>query len=123
MSYTQSVKNDEQLLSKYQINLVGSILQKDNPRDVDILCVLPDKDFKKIFQLSAKRFIREGKTGKWSPERCVWAKRTVAICHLLANRLKGNNIDFKFVPQSFMKDVLDAEKTLSKMKGYRKWRK
>lgn len=91
------MNNDEQLLSKYPVIIVGSVLRKDNPRDIDILYVIPDKDFQKIFHLSAKRFIEEGKTGNWSFERQNWAKRTIVICHLLAKRLR-NNIDFKFIP-------------------------
>jgi len=76
-------------------------LKRNNPRDIDILCVIPNTDFKKIFGLSAEQWRLEGKTGEWGEDRYKWARETIKVGKILAHRLSSINVDFKFVPESF----------------------
>lgn len=34
------------LLKEYPVYVVGSVLRKNSPRDIDLLCVIPDEKFK-----------------------------------------------------------------------------
>lgn len=97
----------KELLKKYPVVLIGSVLVKDNPRDIDIVCILPDKEFKLEFGLSAKQWRKEGKEGNWSNERWEWARKSIEGGKSLAKRLKGN-IDFKFIPVSFYEEIKET---------------
>jgi predicted nucleotidyltransferase len=99
----------ENLIVKYPVYLVGSVLKKDNPRDIDILCVIPDDDFEKIFNLKPNQWKEEGKTGNWSNERYRWGSKCIAIAGILAKRL-NSNVDFKFIPERFFIENKDRKK-------------
>ena len=90
--------NPLKLLRQYPTYLVGSVLNKNNPRDIDIICVIPNKNFEKIFKISPKKWRTEGLTGNWSKERWEWCRLTISTCKILARRL-NSNVDFKFIPK------------------------
>lgn len=86
---------------KYPFYLVGSALRKPNPRDVDLLCVLPDSSFRRAF-MNPIRWTEEGETGNWSPRRWTWARKTVKECHRIARETRLN-IDFRYIPESALR--------------------
>lgn len=89
------------LLLKYPIILVGSSLVKDNPRDIDLVCILPDDKFKLIFKISPKQWHEEGKSGNWSNERYEWGQMCIFGCRILQRRISAiKGVDFKFIPKS-----------------------
>jgi hypothetical protein len=97
------IKQINFLLQKYPVIIVGSVLYKNNPRDIDIICVIPDSSFKKFFGIGANKWIKEGKTGAWSKERFRWSDISIKTSKTLSKRMK-NNVDFKFVPKSAYDD-------------------
>ena len=81
-----------------KLRLVGSALYKENPRDWDLILVLPDDIFERLY-LTALDFEAQGVSGEWSPARWRWANDSVAIGRMIAH-LSGKNIDLKIVPES-----------------------
>lgn len=85
-----------------KVYLVGSILYKKNPRDIDVVMIVSDRLFTKLFKISVADWMEQGKTGKWSAGRYRWSKFCTKMCKALA---KDSNvkkmIDFKIQPLSY----------------------
>lgn len=86
--------------------IVGSTLRKDRPRDLDIVLLVPDREFARRW-LPARQWQREGESGDWSDDRWLWAADTLRLARVLARRLKRTmkretpiGLDFKIVPAS-----------------------
>ena len=100
------------------IKIVGSTLIK-SPRDLDIVLVIPDSSFKRVFGLTAKQWSEEGDTGNWSNKRWYWAKESTRLGKLLERRIKKAlfkyPLDFKIIPKS--EDKKTAPKILRTTNG------
>jgi hypothetical protein len=90
----------------YPIYLVGSqVTDKENPRDVDICCILPDDIFCKRFGVKdLKQFLSRMESGLWDEENWSWSDDMVH--HSLHGcEWTKMNIDFKVI--SNMQDMTE----------------
>ncbi len=82
--------------------IVGSILYKRVPRDFDLLLVISDIQFEKMF-CKVDRFEREGEMGKWTKTgRYKWNDKVIEM--VKAGRdIDIHAVDFKIYPRSLLK--------------------
>ncbi len=101
------------LLDAMEIRLVGSALTKQHPRDLDLVGVVKDKSFYRIFGLPTLKFIKELNTGEWGPEMGEWSEYCVLTSRVFENRLSiPIPVDFKIFPETYfnlVKENLDIE--------------
>jgi hypothetical protein len=84
----------------HSVYLVGSQLTaKENPRDVDVLCILPDYEFELRYG-SCDEWAKEGASGIYTGIRWKWADDCVkkSLHGMKETQLE---IDFKVQPESF----------------------
>lgn len=85
----------------HPVYLCGSWVKgKENPRDIDIICIIPDEEFEMRYG-PVKDWEEEGRTGIWTEGRWKWAddcaKKWRHGQQFIQNR---GTIDFKVLPQS-----------------------
>lgn len=78
------------------IYLVGSVLQRPDFRDVDVVCILADKDFAELFPDVADP---TGTSAHFELDP-RWLILSVAISDWLSAQI-GLTVDFKFQPMTF----------------------
>lgn len=92
---------DNDLLQAGDLKIVGSVLSKKHPRDIDVILVIPDDIFKSLF-LPPQQWADEGRTGNWSDKRFFWSRRCVDLGKELSKRLGFFlALDFRILPKSF----------------------
>lgn len=77
--------------------IVGSCLQKQDWRDVDIVCILPDEHFSLRFG-DYDKWYYEGATGEYTKIRWNWARECCKRWRELS-RISWLNIDFKVISE------------------------
>jgi hypothetical protein len=83
----------------HPIFLVGSqITGAEDPRDVDVICVIPDHEFMLRFG-PPDLWHQEGETGMWGHTRWIWSDDCVKKTNH-GMRETGLFIDFKVLPES-----------------------
>lgn len=85
------------------VYLVGSqITGAEDPRDVDVICVLPDEDFE-IRYGSVAQWVDQGESGMWDVVRRKWSQDCVkkSTHGIRETRL---DIDFKVLPKSWSEE-------------------
>jgi hypothetical protein len=86
----------------HPVLLVGSqITDAENPRDVDIVCAIPDHEFELRYG-SVNDWLQEGGTGLWTEVRWKWSDDCVKKS-LDGMRDTGLQIDFKVQPMAQFK--------------------
>lgn len=81
----------------HPVYLVGSqITGADNPRDVDVICVLPDDEFEMRYG-SVQQWIEEGESGMWTDVRWNWSDDCIKKWKHGVRETKLN-LDFKVQP-------------------------
>lgn len=83
--------------------LVGSSLNNDNPRDVDIRVTLPDDVFEARYG-SVKEWREDTWRNEWREARQKWANDTAKLSSFASVCVKMN-IDFQVIPESLEKDL------------------
>lgn len=79
------------------VYLVGSqITGKENPRDVDVVCAIPDDEFTIRFG-DVNDWMQEGGTGLWTEIRWKWSDECIKRWKE-ASLETGLNVDFKIQP-------------------------
>lgn len=114
------------LLDAMEIHLVGSARTKQHPRDLDLVGVVKDKSFYRIFGLPALKFIKELNTGDWGPEMGKWSDYCVLTSRVFQNRLSTPiPVDFKIFPETYfnlVKENLEIEEEERPLKWKKKFR-
>lgn len=88
-----------ELLQRGRLQFVGSVYSKVNPRDLDIVLVIPDAMFKRCFGMSVLRFEAEGRTGRWSADRFRWGRVCLSLNRMLQRRLRSDRpLDVTIIP-------------------------
>ncbi len=83
----------------HPVYLVGSQLtDKPNPRDVDVVCIIPDEQFALRFG-DHKKWEEEGASGMWTDIRWKWSDECVKRFEE-ASKETELYVDFKIIPQS-----------------------
>lgn len=93
----------------YPVYLVGSQLtDKENPRDVDVICAIPDDEFTSKFG-DVNKWIEEGLTGQYSEIRLKWIDECIKRWKeaVIETNL---NIDFKIQPESMFNQLKSIHK-------------
>lgn len=88
----------------HPVYLVGSqITGVEDPRDIDVVCILPDEDFE-IRYGSISEWVDQGESGMWKTVRHKWSQDCVKKTKhgIKETRL---DIDFKVVPKSWSDDI------------------
>lgn len=86
----------------HPVLLVGSqVTGKENPRDVDIVCAIPDDEFELRYG-DVNLWLQEGGTGLWTDVRWKWADDCVKKS-LDGMRCTKLQIDFKVQPMAQFK--------------------
>ena len=81
----------------YNVMLVGSqITGSESPRDVDIVCAIPDREFELRYG-SVNDWVEQGKTGLWTEIRWKWANDCIKKSSDII-KSTGIQIDFKVQP-------------------------
>lgn len=83
----------------HPVYLVGSQLTKENPRDVDVCCILPDDEFELRYG-PVDQWIDEGCSGLYTNLRWNWGDDVVKKC-MHGRKETKLEIDFKVIPQKF----------------------
>ena len=92
--------NNVKFFYGHSVYLVGSQLtDKPNPRDVDIVCIIPDIEFEYRYG-SVFDWIEEGDTGQWTDVRWIWSRDCVQRWREGCIYTKMN-LDFKVLPRSY----------------------
>ncbi len=90
----------------HPVYLVGSHLKNvSNPRDVDIICIIPNEEFDLRYGSTAKWFY-EGESGIYTDISWNWSDDCIKKT-LLGCKKTGMCIDFKVYPEIFAK-LFDA---------------
>lgn len=90
----------------YPVYIVGSTLTKENPRDLDLVCIIPDYDFELRYDCKLREWINGFIMGSYSDEHWRWAneclKRSI-------NGMKWTRklTDFKVYPKSYDEEYMD----------------
>lgn len=85
-----------------KVYLVGSqITAKENPRDVDVVCIISDKSFEIRFG-NVDDWMQQGGTGLWTEVRWKWADASVRTTEE-GMSLTKLPIDFKVYPETLHK--------------------
>lgn len=83
----------------HPVLLVGSqIMGQENPRDIDIVCAIPDEEFELRYG-KVGIWLQEGETGLWTEVRWKWADDCVKKS-LDGMRDTKLQIDFKVQPMA-----------------------
>ncbi|GEM_PF-7081811 len=81
----------------------GSALFKNNPKDVDILAVVDDKEFEELFDMDAEEFGDEDRDGPWKEGRKRWGYECSGAKRVLQYVFPELiPIDFKIIPVSML---------------------
>jgi len=95
----------KQLLEFCVLKLVGSVLIKNDPRDIDIAIVIPDELFQEHFG-NQRDFIKAIKSGNWNANTHKWSDISIEISKLLCVRLKSSlPIDAKVTTEYLSKNL------------------
>ncbi|WP_221039213.1 hypothetical protein [Gelria sp. Kuro-4] len=105
------------LARKYScpIYLVGSALNTDTPRDVDILAIMPDDEFAKRYG-SVKEWVQQGETGDWGEARWRWSRECTRQTKQLW-RVTDMKIDFQIQPESYANSYKAPKLLLAERRG------
>ena len=97
-----------QLYCRYNapVYLVGSSLYEENPRDVDIVVEIPDKQFEHRYGSIVRWEALWG--GDWGEGKQKWAMDVAKLSSVATNYIK-ENIDFKVYPISFCEEVFKGK--------------
>lgn len=83
--------------------LVGSALEKEDPRDYDLMGVMEDDHFRAVFGMDGAEFMQQKKSGDWSKDMWKWKDQTIGAIRLLQALMPEKvPIDFKFIPESLL---------------------
>lgn len=78
--------------------LVGSALEKEAPRDIDLYGRMNNEDFEAHFGPIVE-WERQGKEGDWGPARCSWSRLCVVLTQWGWD-ITGLNLDVQVKPVS-----------------------
>lgn len=95
----QGYANTIAAIYRHPVYLVGSALEKEDARDVDIVVELPDTEFEGRF-CNVDRWAREGETGAWTEAREAWSVECVKVTKA-GWKVLSYEIDFKVFPESW----------------------
>jgi len=99
----------------HPVLLVGSqITGKENPRDVDGVCAIPDEEFQLRYG-SVNDWMQEGGTGLWTEVRWRWSDDCVKRA-LDGMDYTGLIVDFKVQPMSQFKGYAHIHKEFPPVK-------
>lgn len=86
--------------------IVGSALNKKEPRDVDMFGVMDDGHFKSLFGMTADEFQEQRSGGKaWGPGLETWKEETLGAIRVLQHVFPQLvPLDFKFLPESLLQE-------------------
>lgn len=87
----------------YGCYVVGSVLERQDWRDVDVRYILPDAEFKKLFPGAST------KECHWEHD-ARWLLLTVSIADRLS-KLTGLPIDFQFQPQTTANELYKGSRS------------
>ena len=91
----------EMMLENVEYRLVGSVLTIDDPRDIDIVGVMPDSQFEAEFGISTQDFDEMLHFGNWNWQMQRWAKRSIETQRILDARIDSSiSVDFRYIPES-----------------------
>ncbi len=98
-------KDINELLSLGDLYIVGSVRHKESPRDIDIILVLRNRDFRRYFGLTARRWCKEIQSGNWSAPLHYWSAICIIVSRELEKRmgLDDHFLDFKIYPKRYFK--------------------
>ncbi len=85
--------------------IVGSALNEEEPRDVDMFGVMEDPVFKANFGMTAREFEEQRSSGgkAWGFELTKWKEQTMgALRALREDILQLVPLDFKYLPKSLL---------------------
>jgi len=91
----------KRLLQLGRLQIVGSILKKDTPRDLDIVLFIPNKIFNKIY-LNVEEWKNRLNSGDWNDGCYIWSNDSVRLTYLMEKRLQSKLLmDCKIEPMSY----------------------
>jgi hypothetical protein len=95
----------KELLWIGRVELVGSIKNKESPRDIDMVLIIPDHIFVDRYG-SIKDFLKDKFTGNYSNNTLKWNSDVIEVGNIINKRLsvvygdKGKSIiDLKILPE------------------------
>jgi len=91
---------DRHLLAVGQLRVVGSVLHKRKPRDLDLVLVVPDEVFVEFFGWP-DRWEEEGESGDWTAVRHRWSAACIRLSREMARRMRTDlPVDLHVLPAS-----------------------
>jgi hypothetical protein len=88
---------------RHPVYLVGSQLHSEKPRDIDLVCVIPDEEFKARYGCDdVEKWVNDYKSGMYDDSIWDWCA-DVSNQALHGMRFCRMQIDFKVIPASYDK--------------------
>ena len=105
------------------VRLVGSTISSKMPRDIDLIAIVTDDEFFKIFGLTVSDFLTMLNTGEWDERMYAWSDWCVCESKDYRCRLDTNKeVDLKVFPETYVK-IWEDDKRQKEIKDYSEWKK
>lgn len=91
------------LLAEGNLRVVGSVLTKEDPRDLDLILVIPSALFVELY-MPVDQYDAESKSGAWSMDHYRWSDDSIYASRVMQRRMRMTFraslvVDLKILPQ------------------------